>query len=72
VTATIEASDGGYVAECLEYDVRGEGADREAALSALREALFERAIRPQAVAPPSHPDDEAIEIVVVPIVGRDT
>jgi hypothetical protein len=65
VTATVEAIRGGYVAECLEFDARGEGKDPEAALSALREALFERAIRPQAVAPPSHSDDDPIEIIVV-------
>jgi hypothetical protein len=62
VTATIRSTGEGLLAECSEYDVQGVGSTITLALEALREALYERVVRPQAVAPPV--DEEQIEIVL--------
>lgn len=51
-----------YTAECVENDALGEGPTRQAAVESLRVALQERMFRPDAVAPPSVPDDDRIEL----------
>lgn len=53
---------GGYVAECVETEAAGEGKTAAEAVSSLRRALEERMLRPDAVAPPSRPDDVTIEL----------
>jgi hypothetical protein len=66
LTATIRRFESSYLAECVEMDAVGEGPDPDAALAALREALFERVVRPDAVAPPSRPDVRIHLTVVKP------
>ena len=53
----------GFVAECVESDAVGEGKSAPEAVASLRTALEERMLRPDAVAPPSHPTAETIELV---------
>jgi hypothetical protein len=43
----------GYLAECVESDVAGEGKSSKEAVESLRTALEERMLRPDAVAPPA-------------------
>jgi hypothetical protein len=52
-----------YTAECLEFEAMGVGKTGDAAIESLRKLLAERVLRPDAVAPPSHPDvEESIEL----------
>ena len=69
VTATTRHVDGRVVLECCEYEATGEGKDLEEALSALRAGLRDRADRPQAVAPPSQPEEREIEIQLIPVAA---
>jgi hypothetical protein len=65
VRASIAPVVGGFLAECTEYAVEGEGATVALAIEALREAIYERVLRPEAVgAPPADPAREAVEVVV--------
>jgi hypothetical protein len=52
----------GWLAECVESDAAGEGKSEKDAVESLRKALEERMLRPDAVAPPSSPDDAKIEL----------
>ena len=54
-----------YVAECLDADVEGEGKNEREAVESLRKALEEHMLRPDAVAPPSSPSNEKIDLVRV-------
>ncbi|OJY25000.1 MAG: hypothetical protein BGO98_08295 [Myxococcales bacterium 68-20] len=54
----------GFVAECVESEAAGEGKTAKDAVDALRRSLEERMFRPDAVAPPSHPAEETIELVL--------
>jgi hypothetical protein len=65
VTFTYRVSHQGeeYTAECMELEAMGVGASAEAAVESLRGLLSERVLRPDAVAPPSHPPPDAIELV---------
>lgn len=54
--------DEGWVAECLEADVMGNGQTADEAVEALREALQDRLSRPDATAPPEHPVEAKIEL----------
>jgi hypothetical protein len=65
VSAVLSRVDDRWLAECEEVELAGEGATREQALDALRAALVDYFGRAEAVAPPSEPRHEAIEIVVV-------
>lgn len=51
-----------WLAECLEATAAGEGLTAEEAVDRLREALEERMLRPDAVAPPSTRAREHIEL----------
>jgi hypothetical protein len=64
IRATIQRADGKIRASCLDMEAAGEGATREEALAALREAVHGR-LSPEAVAPPEHPSPPAFEIVIV-------
>jgi hypothetical protein len=64
IRATIQDADGKIRATCLDLEAAGEGATRDEALAALREAVRER-LSPEAVAPPEHSPAPAIEIVIV-------
>lgn len=55
----------GFIAECLESEAAGEGKTEKDAVESLRRSIEERMFRPDAVAPPSRPTDEAIELVLV-------
>jgi hypothetical protein len=65
VTATIRSVEDGVLAECTEYALSCVGATVPLAVAALREALYDRVLRPQAVAPPPTAGQEPIEIVVL-------
>lgn len=52
----------GYVAECVESDVAGEGKTAKEAIESLRASLEERMFRPDAVAPPPEPEHATIEL----------
>jgi hypothetical protein len=52
----------GYLAECVESDVAGEGKTSKDAVESLRASLEERMLRPDAVAPPSTPIAAVIEL----------
>jgi hypothetical protein len=54
----------GWVAECVESEAAGEGTSAQEAVASLRRSLEERMFRPDAVAPPSHPTADAIELVL--------
>ncbi len=56
---------GSWVAECLEVDAEGEGRTQMEAVESLRTALEEHLLRPDAVAPPSEPRREKIDLVRV-------
>jgi hypothetical protein len=55
--------DGRVSAECVETEVVGEGPTEDAAVASLLGLLEERMFRPDAVAPPSHEPECAIELV---------
>ncbi|HEY4014549.1 MAG TPA: hypothetical protein VGM06_14505 [Polyangiaceae bacterium] len=65
VSAVVSKVEGGWVAECEEVDLAGEGTTRDEALATLRAALEDYFHRAEAVAPPTDAPREAIEIVVV-------
>jgi hypothetical protein len=65
VSAVVSKVEGGWLAECEDVDLAGEGPTREAALSTLRTALEEYFHRSEAVAPPTDAPRETIEIVVL-------
>lgn len=52
----------GYVAECVEAEAVGEGKSAREAVASLKEALEERMLRPDAVAPPSDPTGVTIDL----------
>ena len=55
----------GWLAECEEPEAMGEGRTQAEAVEALRKALEERMMRPDAVAPPSmKPANAGIELVL--------
>ncbi len=54
----------GYVAECCESEVAGEGKTAKEAVGALRTSLEERMFRPDAVAPPRDATKDTIELVL--------
>lgn len=54
----------GFIADCLEADAAGEGKTAEEAVECLRQELKERMDRPDAIAPPSHPAEVDIELVL--------
>lgn len=62
-TYRLGPSDGGFLAECVEIDAEGEGATREAAIDALREAIRERMQSAEAVAPPPSQPKAAVELI---------
>jgi hypothetical protein len=53
---------GGWLAECVESEVAGEGKSSKEAGASLRRALEERMFRPDAVAPPPEAEHEPIEL----------
>ncbi len=65
-TYRMQSSDEGYLAECLEMDIAGEGATQEAAIQALRKGIDERRHAPDAIAPPSKANLGGIELVAAP------
>jgi len=65
VSAVLTQVRGRWFAECGEVDRTGEGATAEEAVASLRAALVEYFGEAQAVAPPSRPALEALEIVIV-------
>jgi hypothetical protein len=54
-----------WLAQCEEVDRAGEGATPDEAIASLREALEEYFGQAEAIAPPSQPPAERIEIVIV-------
>lgn len=54
----------GFVAECIEAEAAGEGKTSKEAVDSLRKSLEERMFRPDAVAPPSKPTEDVIELVL--------
>jgi|GEM_PF-2294699 len=54
-----------WLAQCEEVDRAGEGDTPEQAVASLREALEEYFGQAEAIAPPSQPPREPIEIVIV-------
>lgn len=52
----------GFIAECMEAEVAGEGRTAKDAVESLRQALEERMLRPDAVAPPAEPTETVIEL----------
>jgi hypothetical protein len=74
VRASVAPVFGGFLAECTEYAVEGEGATVALAVEALREAIYERVLRPEAVgAPAADPKRETVEIIVtLPAVADST
>ena len=54
----------GFVAECIEAEAAGEGKTSKEAVDSLRKSLEERMFRPDAVAPPSTPTEDVIELVL--------
>jgi hypothetical protein len=65
VAAILSEVEGRWLAQCEEVDRAGEGATPEEAIACLRQALHEYFGHSEAVAPPSLPPRESIEIVVV-------
>jgi hypothetical protein len=62
--ATMSEEDGRFIATCLEVDIAGEGSTKELALESLRRELDLYLHQSSAVAPPSHPDIEPVEVVL--------
>lgn len=56
----------GILAECVESDAAAEGKTEREAVEALKKSLEERMFRPDAVAPPSRPTKDVIELVRAP------
>ena len=54
----------GFLAECVESEVQGEGTTANDAVESLRTSLEERMFRPDAVAPLSRPIEDTIELVL--------
>lgn len=54
----------GYLAECIECELAGEGKTVRDAVESLRESLKERMCRADAVAPPPSAVDAAVELVL--------
>lgn len=54
----------GYLAECIESDVAGEGKSAKDAIESLRVALGERMFRADAIAPPARTVECTIELVL--------
>ena len=54
----------GFVAECIESDVAGEGDTAKDAVESLRTSLEERMFRPDAIAPPAEATESTIELVL--------
>lgn len=54
----------GFVAECVESEAVGEGTSAREAVASLKTSLEERMLRPDAVAPPSRPTAETIELAL--------
>ena len=52
----------GFVARCLEIPVSALGATEDAAVAALRQAVFERFAHVEAVAPPTSTPRPSIEL----------
>lgn len=52
----------GYVAECVESEVAGEGKTSKEAVESLRLSLEERMFRPDAVAPPPETEHSTIDL----------
>ena len=52
----------GWMAECVESDVAGEGKTAEEAVESLHASLEERMFRPDAVAPPPETEHSVIEL----------
>ena len=52
----------GWLAECVESDVAGEGKTSNEAVDSLRTSLEERMFRPDAVAPPPETERSTIEL----------
>ena len=63
-TATVTHEDGGYVAQCNELDLAGEGPTPEAAAASLRSALVEHLKESEAVAPPTLAANAPLELIV--------
>jgi hypothetical protein len=61
-TYRIVEEKGGWLAECLEVEIAGEGRTSSDAVRSLREALEERMLRPDAVAPPAEAEACGIEL----------
>lgn len=54
----------GYLAECIEADVAGEGKNARDAVESLRTSLKERMFRADAIAPPSSTFEATIDLVL--------
>lgn len=54
----------GYLAECIESDVAGEGKSVREAVESLRSCLAERMFRADAIAPPSTTVECKIELAL--------
>src|SRR5687767_13474979 len=54
----------GFLAECVEAEVAGEGATAKDAVESLRTSLEERMFRPDAIAPPATPTEGTIDLVL--------
>jgi hypothetical protein len=68
--AVIDEVEGKVRAHAVDFEAVGEGATRQAALAALREALLAR-LAPEAVAPPEDEEPTTLEIEVVPNDAED-
>jgi hypothetical protein len=54
---------GAIVAECVEVDCAASGATEDEAVASLKDALAERMLRPEAVAPPPSGPSARIDLV---------
>ena len=64
IRATLEEIDGKLRASCIDFEASGEGATREQALAALKEAVRDR-LAPEAVAPPAQSLVVPIDVVLI-------
>jgi hypothetical protein len=72
VRASVSPALGGFLAQCTEYAAEGEGATIALAVEALREAIYEKVLRPEAVgAPSADPRREPIEVVLSQLSSHD-
>lgn len=53
-----------WLAECVESNAAGEGTTEGEAVKSLEKALRENMFRPDAIAPPPHPEQETTPIVL--------